>query len=391
MPDLAALAARLSVARILAWAALFFVVLSFPLADLVPAGTVPAGPGSFIMGMPAGDPRIVERHYPPDPGTRTIAWITDSSPTILKPRGDHPDSFDRVGLLQDTMLERNSASGGGPLRFAAYMQIFGPKAIDKYFEAQHAISLKPDLLVYGVNPTFDFTSWNMMGEEAVPGALASFGTGRSWGWALLFASPSQLLQGLAMRVLPAMERRYELGKVMDRVRRALDPFGFGGAAPPGKPSPVGTLMFYRAWREGLLPPFDANVTPSSQHTQLTAMRLMDTGEHAWGKAILRDLARDLRESGTPALIYMIPVNVAVIEKDPIAAANFHAIERWYAEFAAQYNSETLRILPQTPTRSLPGLTFFDVSHLTNAQPFADYFLAEILQNAQKNKTFRPDR
>jgi len=391
MPDLKALAGRLSPARILAWAAAFFVCLNIGVERLFPPAPVPAAPGSFMMGTATGDPRIVERRYPPNPATTTIAWITDSSPTILRPRGDHPDSFDRIGFLQDEMLQRGEADRGDPLRFAMYMQIFGPKAVDKYFEAQHAISLRPDLLVYGVNPTFDFTSWNMMGEEASPGALASFGTGRSWSWAMLLSSPSQLLQGLAIRVLPVVERRYELGTAFNRLRGALDPLGFAKAAPARNAPPFGTLMVYRAYRQGLIPPFDPSVTPSSQHTQLIAMRLMDLREHSWGKSILRDLARDLRESRVPALIYMIPVNVAVIEKDPVAAANFHAVEKWFAQYAAEYGSDTLKILPATPTRYLPGLTFYDVSHLTSAQPFADYLLGEIRDNAKKTGPARLGR
>jgi hypothetical protein len=118
---------------------------------------------------------------------------------------------------------------------------------------------------------------------------------------------------------------------------------------------------------------------------------MDVGENSWGKAILRDLAKDLRESRVPALIYMIPVNVAAIEKDPVAAANFHAVEKWFAQYAAEYGSDTLRILPATPTRNLPGLKFYDVSHLTSAQPFADYLLAEIRENAKKTDAPRLGR
>jgi hypothetical protein len=48
-------------------------------------------------------------------------------------------------------------------------------------------------------------------------------------------------------------------------------------------------------------------------------------------------------------------------------------------------------LPATPTRSLPGLKFYDVSHLTSPQPFADYLLGEIRENAKRTDAPRLGR
>jgi len=333
---------------------------------------------NFGMGMAPGDPRLVQRHYPRDRNANTVAWITDSSPTILRRRGGHPDNIDRVGYIQDHILEKSPLIDGRPLHFAMYMQQFGPKAIDKYFEVQHAIHLKPNLIVYGVNPTFDFTPWEIMGEPRSPGALAAYGGLNSLKWTLLLAPPAQVLESTIATFLPAVELRYELGKHIDKLRERLDPFNLRLKSPP--PSPVGwSMMRTRADRNGLTPSRPAG-TPSSELVQITAMRLMDLGDRSWGKVILKDLVADLRRSKTPALIYMIPVNLEAIESDRVASANFHELESWFERFAETNSGDNLTILPQTPSRFIKDLSFYDITHLTEPTPFIDYFTSKIKEN-----------
>jgi len=379
MNRMQSLFAKLSAVRIMAWASFALIVL----------GSLGGGVGepllsprtNFGMGTAMGDPRVVQRRFPQVENATTVAWITDSSPTILRAKGGHPDNFDRVGFIQDRILEKKPDIEGHPLHFAMYMQSFGPKAIDKYFEAQHAISLKPNLLIYGVNPTFDFTPWDMMGEASAPGALSPFGSHNSYKWTLLLASPAQLIQGQLIRFLPTVEMRFEIGKHFEVLRSWLDPFNFRAAAHPS--SPVGwSMMRWRAHHTGLTQPFDPERTPSSQLVQLTAMQLMDLRDDSWGKQILRDLVADLRQSGTPALIYMIPVNLRAIDSDPVVAANFRSIEKWFSEFAAQNSGGGVTIAPQTPSRFLEGLLFFDISHLTAPDPFVDYLSNEIATHAK---------
>lgn len=378
MKSLQNLFGRLSTIRIIVWAAITSSVLGI-LGGYF-GEPPPVAKSNFTMGMAPGDPRVVQRHYPRIDNAFTVAWVTDSSPTILRSKGGHPDNIDRVGFVQDRILERTPDINGHPLSFAMYMQVFGPKAIDKYFEAQHAIRLKPDLLIYGVNPTFDFTPWDMMGEPRSPGALSAFGGANSVKWTLLLATPAQILEANIATLLPAVERRFALGKQIDALRAQLDPFNLRSTLRP--PSPTGwSMMRWRAARTGLTPT-PSPERPSSELVQITAMRLMDLGARSWGKVILQDLVADLRRSGTPALIYMIPVSLQAIESDPIAAANFHRLESWFAEFATQNSNSNVTIIPQTPSRFIKDLAFYDVSHLTDPAPFVDFLTREIKVNAK---------
>ncbi len=295
MTRLRALWTELSVGQIICWALLGVAVLGYVVPLIMPPPLLAHIP-LFIMGTGFGDPRVVQRDYVRDPAAFTVAWVTDSSPTILRVDPKNPDTPERVGLIPEEILKQMPEVGGRPLNFAMYMQVFGPKAIDKYFEAEHALSLKPDLLIYGVNPTFDFTPWSMMAEPNIPASLAPFGTLGTAKWTLLFASPGQLLQSALIEVLPVVEERFDLAQKLEQIRDWLDPFDLRSVPPP--PAGWNDLMRWRAYYTGQWPQFP-QAAPSSELVQMTAMRIMDLDEHAWGKEILRRLVADARRSGIP--------------------------------------------------------------------------------------------
>ena len=333
---------RLSLVRIIIWAFVGFMIINLTIGYLIPPK--PEKSEKLNMATTPGDPRIVHRSFQYIPDITTVAWITDSSPIIVNPKGAQPNNKDYTGLIHDIIQDQKPYINGYPLRFVMYMPSFGPKALDKYFETQHAVTLKPNLLLYSVNPTFDFTPWYMLEEETTPGSLASFGSTRSLKWSLLFASPSQILQGNLMRIFPVVERRFELASFIENLRHSLDPFGLAKIPALNKKAGSRHLMFWRAYYQNLNPPSDDRIS-TQQRTQLIAMRLMDISDRSWGKLILSDLVQDLRDTKTPALIYMIPVNLKAISNDPVAAPKFEALEQWFLEFAKNNSDENITSSP----------------------------------------------
>jgi hypothetical protein len=108
---------------------------------------------------------------------------------------------------------------------------------------------------------------------------------------------------------------------------------------------------------------------------------MDMSEHAWGKEILRDLVARARQAGVPTLIHIVPLNLSAIDGDEVARGNFAAFEEWFQTFAATVSYGNVHIIPQTPTRTLAGLKFYDISHLTEAAPYVRFMNDEISRYA----------
>ncbi len=109
---------------------------------------------------------------------------------------------------------------------------------------------------------------------------------------------------------------------------------------------------------------------------------MDVNPKSWGVNILSDLVADLRRSGTPALIYMIPVNIRAIEGDSIASANFVKLEKWFSEFAELNSNGNITIISKTPSRFIDDIDFYDTSHVTNPGKFVEYLATEIKAHAK---------
>jgi hypothetical protein len=256
-----------------------------------------------------------------------------------------------------------------------YMQ-YGNRGVDKFFQAQHALSQKPDMLIYGVNPTFDFATINIIGEHMTPGSLATFGDLAAWRWALALSTPGEIVQGVFMRLLPGVRDRYDMGAIIARIRDKLDWFGFGAL----RPAPV-DRSFNPLWAKGL-PPYDPKRVPGSQVVELMALERMNISDDSWGARLLDDFVARARRSGIPTLIYVLPLNLRAIEGNPVALKNFLLFEKWFRDFAKRETRDAVYVIPQTPSRKLSGLEFFDVDHLTVADPFIEYMRQEISEHAR---------
>jgi hypothetical protein len=232
------------------------------------------------------------------------------------------------------------------------------------------------MLIYGVNPCFDFTTVNIIGEQMTPGSLATFGDLAVWRWALTLSSPADLVQGIFMRWLPAVRNRYDMGEIIDRFRNKMDWFGFG----PLRQAAV-RRSFNPLWANGL-PEYDKKRVPASQVIELMALGQMQVSDRSWGVQLLDDFVAQAHRSGIPTLIYTIPVNLPAIEANTEALKTFRLFEEWFRVFAARESNGTVRIIPQTPSRTLDGLEFVDIDHLTAADPFVQYMSKEISEHAR---------
>lgn len=261
-----------SMTRVVATALIVFSVLAclFPRSERQKESDDIVAPAIGKPGDSFGDPRIVSRQPLRVGNEFVVAWITDSSPLIYKIDPVDPVDFTKweiEGMIQRKILDILPGLDGRRLKFKMYMQ-YGNRGVDKYFQAQAAISQKPDLLIYGVNPTFDFTTANILGEPMTPGSLATYGDRAAWAWALILSSPADLFQGVLMRLLPAVRDRYDMGEVIAEFRNRMDWFGFGPLRPApdkGGYSPM--------WEKGL-PEYDKQHVPVSQVWELLAMGQM---------------------------------------------------------------------------------------------------------------------
>jgi hypothetical protein len=367
------------------WRIVAAAVLAFALIGLTADRLLPDLPVSLInLGMSQSDPRVVQRNISRNDGEFFVTWVIDSSPNVLKRQPTDPNRIDYVGRIDDEVTKLLPVVDNRKLRFGVFLQSFGAKAIDKLYTLQYAVDTNPDLVIYGVNPTFDFTPWNMMASSHVAGGLATYSDLKSSKWALMFASPAELLEGLAGRFLPAVRDRFDFGTSVDRLRVALDPFHLGAASKPlGKPA--WSPLFARGFAESRMPPFDPRVDSNHLRAQRLAMRYMDLGPSSWGKAVVTDVIERLKRANQRSIVYIIPLNIEAIEKDPGAAEKFHEFEKWFSQLALETSDEFVTVIPRTPTRDLAGLEFHDISHLTKAEPFIEFLSKEIAKSAQTRK------
>jgi hypothetical protein len=370
---------RASIWRIALAAMVTVVAIGIASHSFIPhSANIETGTEWINTGQPS-DPRIVlrDRHRVSD--EFWVMWITDSSPQILAPPTANIWQHTTVGFIDQRIVQDLKADRSRNYRLTVVSTGLGPKAIDKYYLTQFAIKAKPDLIVYTVNPSFDFTPWQMLATKSIPGELATFGSFRSWWWTLLLTPPSDLFEGLATRYLPAVTHRAFFADILNRWRNWFDPFALAAVRPPTRPVPEWTqrsMLVARAVQSGAWFMYD-QTKPFTVFTQLLAMRLIDQDQRAWGFRLLGDLVSDLRDSRIPAFIYMLPVQTGEIAADPIAGPKFDVVERWFETFARSQSDGQIRILEKSPTRFLPGLKFYDLTHLTAPDPFIQMMSREI--------------
>ncbi len=85
---------------------------------------------------------------------------------------------------------------------------------------------------------------------------------------------------------------------------------------------------------------------------------------------------------------MIPFNLSAIASDPKISEDVQLLERWFAQFAAKNSGGNVTIIPQTPSRFLSGLSFYDISHLTQPDPFVRFMSNEIARYANTQRLTR---
>lgn len=379
MVKISELISRVSIFRIGIVAAVTFAMLAYAFDHWAPE-PAPARSNVELMGMSSADPLVVRRNVRKSPDEFLVAMITDSSIQILEPDPTNIQRYTRRDFVPDMLIREIPEVDGRKLRIAVFTQQFGQRSIDKYYQANYALSLKPDLLIYTINPTFDFTPRWIMGGAHIPGALATYGDSASWRWSLFLSSPAELLQGVLIRILPAVGRRVEYGSAFAGVADKLDVFNLGEAPKP--PTKAGwPILQHIAQRDGRAPRWDPSKIPSSQFIHLMGMRYMDTRPNGWGELILNDLVTRLEREQQTAILYVLPLNFAVVNADPGAKDNYERLENWLVHFAANRTPSRVRVVARTLTRDQPDLKFYDTSHLTEGAQFTDWLKKEIQADA----------
>jgi hypothetical protein len=328
------------------------------------------------------DPNIFMPCFPANPNDFRIAWITDSSYQVLASTGENINSFKTIQFLYDLILERQPQVDGRDTHFLFY-PFWGASMLDKYFGVLHALNQKPDFLIISLNPVWDFNSRAYFTLQNIPGAaVINARTLNSIKYITIFGNPGLFLWSGAKHI-SAFHMRYNLSQRLATLLSNLDFITKKDNASSEflktKKDPFETKFFMKyiclTWKNY----FDPAKYPYSGILQAFTLRYIDVGPSSMPIRIFRDMLDIIKASGVKTYIYSIPFDVDRLRNIPELYGRYSEYENVMANLAGEYAHTNIKIDIIKPSRKLDGLKFYDLAHLTYADPFADYLVRNILE------------
>ena len=308
---------------------------------------------------------------PKTPGELRIAWIGASNDLILTLREDW------VTLVPQLVQQRLAASASSRKVFVLSYQLTAGGLLDKHMAFLHALDQEPDIIVFSVNPIWDFSPLILTARPglralALPHLPLEAGT---WGRFAVFATPRDLAAAALLRAFPAVH-----GASQRLHKRWLDPFharrleGRLGGAPVAV-TPRGERMktdFWLIYQAGLYP-------ESHLHRQgLLLKHYFDASVKSESLEVLREVRDEAAARKVPLVLFTAALNPQLIGT-PGVAPRLAEIESVLRPLATGGQGRVV----YWELHNLPLLTpadFFDGIHLTRGEVFAD-LLAQRLREA----------
>jgi hypothetical protein len=297
-----------------------------------------------------------------------IAWIGASNDLILTAREEW------VTLVPQLVQQRLATTATRNVFMLSY-QLTAGALLDKHLAFVHALDQEPDVVVFSVNPIWDFspvirTARPGLRALGLPHLPAEAGT---WGRFVLFATPRDLASAALLRAFPAVH-----GASRRLHQRWLDPFHarrlshrLGGE--PVTVVPRRNVMktdFWLMYQKGLYP-------ESHLHRQKLLLRhYFDASADSEGLDVMRAVRDEAAARNVPLVLFTAALNPELTNA-PGIARRLGEMESVLRPLAAGGQGQ----VTYWELHNLPWLTpvdFYDGIHLTRGDAFAD-LLAERLR------------
>ncbi len=306
---------------------------------------------------------------PKAPGEFRIAWIGASNDLILTAREEW------VTLVPQLVQQRLAATA--PRRvFVLSYQLTAGGLLDKHLAFLHALDQDPDVVVFSVNPIWDFSPVILTARPGLralglPHLPADVGT---WGRFALFATPRDVASAALLRAFPSVH-----GASQRLHQRWLDPFHARRLGGRRSGAPVAVTPRRRVMKTDFWLVHEKAVYPESHlHRQALLLRTyFDASAESESLDVLRAVRDQAAARNLPLVLFTAPLNPQLSSAPDIALrlADMEAVLR---PLAAQGNGR----VTYWELHRLPGLSaadFYDGIHMTRGDALADLLAFRLRQ------------
>jgi hypothetical protein len=358
-----------SIVRTLAWVlvGLYVLGLVYPARPTVTSQTYYnkklVGTSTVDQMLDKNDPRGFVKPVK-DPKDFTIAWIGTSTMQNVG-----PGHYSFVPADVRKMLPEIN---GKPVRVQMYL-LEGGRLMDLYNTVSRAIATKPDMIMLDLNPLWLFNDSQTEEWTNLTGAVFADMVGQpaSWPYLAAFDSPSDMALAVAGAHLSVINDRWSYA---ESLREDLDRWSPINPAKPSTKRPTGTALiasmtspldFWETFR-----PIIALGSPNEKLQEQILKNAVTNGSNL-SDGIMNAMFDALAGSKIPTVAYVPAIDPGAL-KDPGVNEALTRIEDRVAVIANSHQASTFLVKPQSAIRTVTGIKFKDIAHMTYDAPMVSY-------------------
>lgn len=301
-----------------------------------------------------------------DPNAFTIAWIGTST---LQNVGTGHYSF-----VPADVRKLVPQINGKSVHVQLYL-LEGGRQYDLYTVLSKAIATKPDLIMLDLNPFWVFNDTQVQEWPNLNGAVFGDMVGQpaSWPYLAAFDTPSDLALAVGSSHLSVLRDRWSYAGSLRAKVAKLDPLN------PPKPDPHPKPLTGTARIAAMQSPLDfwetfRPIVPKGSPNDLLQQQLLKnstTDGSAINDGIVSAMFSAIVDSKIPTVAYVPAIDPSALTKPSVNAA-LARIEAHLQKIGDEHTASTFLLKSQSAIRTVHGLTFKDMAHMTYDAPMVDY-------------------
>ncbi len=368
-----------SVARVVAWAAMWAVVVSVVVSPRGPEpgdrkreADAPASDVRYLGPVTKGDFAgfVAPEQRPDDPFV--VAWIGGSDVKL------------REVSVAGEVSTRIAAFGGRPVQIDAYT-LLAPRPLDALRAVDSAVANGADAIVLSINASWLTDEWSMREWQNLD--VANVGSllerPSTWPWAVALTSPADVSWRITRGALATVEAQNRLNgeaqdalDALDIITRPDSEVGADGEADPDDLDPRLPGDAESFWLVAEYGPQILDDTTERVATQVDGL----ADDSPIADALNLRLVQDIEAAGVPAYLYVTPFSPESLA-DPDLAAAAAQVEAYWTAIAGKVRSPLVTIeAGQLTPLFADRASYFDLVHMADAGPFADVLVTELCAN-----------